>query len=255
MNPPPGELPMVSAGWVRKGGGGMARKRNPIFPLFEDVRRVTASLSDEQFGQAVRYALGTYYGDFAPDEPDALTKFAATVLLEQAARYDSFREQQRMNRTKAADESIPDATMVRQVQPLSTNVNEVYPSDPPSPSPIPSPIPSPSDTMCLTAIRLLNDLSGSRFRETTKATQRLIQALEKEGYTQEDIEAVIRHKCSQWSKDAKMGGYLRPQTLFGSKFESYLSDARRNEPKQETGYSLAPVDDPWDTAIREGSYV
>lgn len=229
----------------------MARKRIPIFPLFEDVRRVTASLSDQQFGQAVRYAMSTYYGVEEQEKPEALVEFAATVLLEQAARYDSFREQQRMNRTKAADESIPDATKVHQVQPMSSRRTQIQPSAPPSPNPIPSP----SDTMCLSAIRLLNDLSGSRFRETTKATQRLIQAREKEGYTLDDIEAVIRHQCNLWGQDAKMQKYLRPETLFGSKFEGYLSDARRQEPKQESGYTLAPVEDPWEMALREGQYV
>lgn len=229
----------------------MARKRIPIFPLFEDVRRVTASLSDQQFGQAVRYAMRIYYGVEEQEKPEALVEFAATVLLEQAARYDSFREQQRMNRTKAVDESIPEATKVHQVQPMSSRKTQIQPSDPPSPNPIPSP----SDTMCLSAIRLLNDLSGSRFRETTKATQRLIQAREKEGYTLEDIEAVIRHQCNQWGQDAKMQKYLRPETLFGNKFESYLSDARRQEPKQESGYTLAPVEDPWEMALREGQYV
>jgi len=108
---------------------------------------------------------------------------------------------------------------------------------------------------CSFAIRLLNELSGSSFRDTTKTTQRLIRAREKEGYTLEDFEMVIRHKCSQWSKDEKMREYLRPQTLFGSKFESYLSDARRTEPKQETGYTLAPVEDPWEMAVREGRCV
>ena len=117
---------------------------------------------------------------------------------------------------------------------------------------------NPPDTtseMCSSTIRLLNQLSGSSFRDTTKSTQRLIHAREKEGYTLEELEMVVRHKCSQWSKDEKMREYLRPQTLFGSKFESYLSDARRQKPKQETEYTLAPVEDPWETAMREGQYV
>ena len=107
---------------------------------------------------------------------------------------------------------------------------------------------------CAFAVQLLNDLSGSRFRETTKATQRLIHARENEGYTLEDIEAVIRHQCKLWGQDAKMQKYLRPETLFGNKFEAYLSDARRHEPKQEAGYTLAPVEDPFETAMKEGGY-
>ena len=107
---------------------------------------------------------------------------------------------------------------------------------------------------CAFAVQLLNDLSGSRFRESTKATQRLIHAREKEGYTMDDFEAVIRHQCKLWGQDTKMQMYLRPETLFGNKFEAYLSNARRNEPKQEQGYTLAPVEDPFETAMKEGGY-
>ena len=108
---------------------------------------------------------------------------------------------------------------------------------------------------CSFAVQLLNDLSGSRFRDTTKSTQKLIHAWESEGYTQDDIEVVIRHQCNLWGQDKKMQKYLRPETLFGNKFESYLSDARRNELKQEPGYTIAPTEDPWETAMREGVYV
>ena len=112
-----------------------------------------------------------------------------------------------------------------------------------------------SNRICDSAVQLLNDLSGSCFRPTTKATQKLIAARMKDGYTLEDIETVIRHQNSLWGRDTKMRKYLRPATLFGNKFESYLSDARREEPKHETGYTLAPVEDPWDAVTREGQYV
>ena len=100
----------------------------------------------------------------------------------------------------------------------------------------------------------MNDLSGSSFRDSTKATQRLISARVKDGYTLEDIELVVRHQCRMWGCDDKMRKYLRPETLFGNKFESYLSDARRNEPKQEQGYTLAPLEDPFEKAVKEGGY-
>ena len=37
-----------------------------------------------------------------------------------------------------------------------------------------------------------------------------------------------------------MQEYLRPQTLFGTKFESYLSEAKRNEPKPEKPKEVLP---------------
>lgn len=224
----------------------MARKRVPIFPIFEEVRRITAELNDEQFGRAIRYALNCYYGNEEPQETDALTKFAAKMLLEQAARYDEFRDRQRRNASNDNRESEPSAANVSQVQPKDADCDQVQPSDPPSPSPSPSP-----SYICSKAIDLLNELSGSSFRSTTRKTQKIIAAREREGYTLEDFETVIRHKCGQWVNDAKMQQYLRPETLFGGKFEAYLSDAKRHEPQKEQGYTLAPLEDPYEVATRE----
>lgn len=224
----------------------MARKRVPIFPIFEEVRRITAELSDEQFGRAIRYALNCYYGNEEPLETDDLTKFAAKMLLEQAARYDEFRDRQRRNASNDSRESEPSAANVSQVQPKDADCDQEQPSDPPSPSP--GPIPS---YICSKAVELLNELSGSSFRSTTQKTQKLIAAREREGYTLEDFETVIRHKCGQWVNDAKMQQYLRPETLFGGKFEAYLSDVKRHEPQKEQRYTLAPLEDPYEVATRE----
>lgn len=229
----------------------MARRRIPIFPIFEEVRRITAELNDEQFGRAIRYALNCYYGNEEPQDTDALTKFAAKMLLEQAARYDEFRDRQRRNASNDNRESEPSASNVNQTQPEDTDCDHVQSSDPPSPSPSPNP-----SYICSKAIELLNELSGSSFRSKSQKTQKLIAAREREGYTLEDFYKVIRHKCGQWVNDAKMQQYLRPETLFGGKFEAYLSDARRNEPQNEHGYTLAPLEDPYEAAMREaGNHV
>ena len=106
-------------------------------------------------------------------------------------------------------------------------------------------------TVLVTAVSLLNQLSGSSFRDTSRATRKLIRARLQEGYNISDFEAVIRHQCSLWGKDEKMRKYLRPETLFSGKFEGYLSDARRRESRAETGYVLAPLEDPWEEAVKE----
>ena len=228
----------------------MARKREPIFPLFEEVRRVTAALTDEQFGKAIRYALSKYYGNEECSEPDTLTMFAATMLLEQAARYDNFREKQRNNALTAKDDAKPSAANVSQMKPKQAQYTNITPNTPPIP--VPSPIPN---SICSKAVRLLNELSGSSFRDTSKNTQRHIAARINDGYGIEDIEMVIRHQCRLWGRDEKMRQYLRPETLFGNKFEGYLSDARRSEQKQEQGYVLAPLVDPFDAVMGGGGNV
>lgn len=72
-------------------------------------------------------------------------------------------------------------------------------------------------------IDYLNTVCGTNYRATSKATQRLISARLHEGFKIEDFKAVIRTKHAEWANDAKMSKFLRPETLFGTKFESYLN--------------------------------
>lgn len=73
-------------------------------------------------------------------------------------------------------------------------------------------------------IDFLNTQSGKNFRPTTKPTITRIKARLGEGWTVDDFFTVIEVKCGQWKGDPKMCAYLRPDTLFGSKFESYLNE-------------------------------
>lgn len=223
----------------------MPRKRVRIFPLYEELRRVTAAMTNEQFGKAIRHALSRYYDGDEQEEADGVISLAAAMMLDQAARYDNFREQQRENGLKPKNGGQPRGAKGSQGKPNTADGTDVEPGIPP----IPIPVPIPNNT-CAKAVQLLNDLSGSSFRSTTKSTQKLIAAREKDGYTLADIEAVIRHQCGLWAKDANMSKYLRPETLFGNKFEGYLSDARRNGLTTEQGYTLASLEDPWEVAMR-----
>lgn len=80
-------------------------------------------------------------------------------------------------------------------------------------------------------IKYLNAKAGTNYRATNKATQRLIKARFNEGMTTKDFKKVIDNKCNDWVKDPKMHEYLRPVTLFGSKFESYLN--QKTKPKTD----------------------
>lgn len=70
----------------------------------------------------------------------------------------------------------------------------------------------------------LNEKTNSNYRHTTKATQNLIKARVNDGFELDDFKQVIDTKSSQWLNDKEMTKYLRPQTLFGTKFESYLNE-------------------------------
>lgn len=73
-------------------------------------------------------------------------------------------------------------------------------------------------------ITYLNVKTGSNYRPNTPKTKQLIDARMKEGFTVEDFQTVIDKKATMWKNDPKMSAYLRPETLFGTKFEGYLNE-------------------------------
>ena len=74
-------------------------------------------------------------------------------------------------------------------------------------------------------VDFLNEKAGSRYRSNTPKTKRLIDARLAEGFTLEDFKTVIENMTLEWGHDRKMAPYLRPETLFGTKFEGYLNRA------------------------------
>lgn len=75
---------------------------------------------------------------------------------------------------------------------------------------------------CADIIAYLNEKAGTKYKSDTDATKNHINARLKEGYTVEDFYTVIDKKCAEW-KGTEREQYLRPITLFGTKFESYLN--------------------------------
>ncbi|MBJ8055270.1 phage replisome organizer N-terminal domain-containing protein [Bacillus cereus] len=70
----------------------------------------------------------------------------------------------------------------------------------------------------------LNIKAKTSYKHTSKKTQDLIKARWKEGFGLTHFQQVIDIKTSQWIDNTEMSGYLRPITLFGTKFESYLNE-------------------------------
>ena len=77
---------------------------------------------------------------------------------------------------------------------------------------------------CTEIIDYLNLKVGANYRENSKKTKTLIVSRLKEGFTVDDFKKVIDIKSSQWLRDSQMSKYLRPETLFGNKFEGYLNE-------------------------------
>ena len=72
-------------------------------------------------------------------------------------------------------------------------------------------------------ILYLNDKCKTKFRDNTPKTKSLIQARFNDGFNVEDFKTVIDKKSKQWL-NTEYDKYLRPETLFGTKFESYLNE-------------------------------
>lgn len=69
----------------------------------------------------------------------------------------------------------------------------------------------------------LNKKTGKKFKATTDKTKRLIKARFKEGFEVADFKQVVDNQTQAWLNSPKWSKYLRPETLFGPKFESYLN--------------------------------
>lgn len=82
-------------------------------------------------------------------------------------------------------------------------------------------------------ISYLNNKCNTGYRYTTRATQDKIKARLNEGFTENDFYTVIDVKNAEWGNDSKMSKYLRPETLFGTKFESYLNQCKSKASRQE----------------------
>ena len=76
-------------------------------------------------------------------------------------------------------------------------------------------------------IAYLNQVANKRYKFVDK-TKRLLLARFKEGYTLEDFKQVIDIKTAEWKDSPEFSKYLRPETLFGSKFDGYLNQKPKN---------------------------
>lgn len=68
----------------------------------------------------------------------------------------------------------------------------------------------------------LNLKTNKNYKTTTQKTRTLIKARMNEHFTVDDFKIVINKMCTEWM-GTNMEKYLRPETLFGTKFESYLN--------------------------------
>lgn len=82
------------------------------------------------------------------------------------------------------------------------------------------------DWQCKEIIEHLNNVTGCKYRTDSKNTINFIKQHMKEGYKKEDFIGVIDKKYKEW-KDTEREKYVRPETLFGDKFEAYVNQKEK----------------------------
>lgn len=71
-------------------------------------------------------------------------------------------------------------------------------------------------------ISYLNEKTGKNYKSSSSAHQKEIRARWNEGYTVKHFKMVIENMVSNWT-GTDFEQYLRPSTLFGNKFDTYLN--------------------------------
>ena len=85
-------------------------------------------------------------------------------------------------------------------------------------------------------IAYLNKKTGRDYKPAAAKNKKPIHARWQEGYRLQDFKKVIDNKCFSWGNDPKMSQYLRPETIFGPKFDGYLNE--NSIPSNATPYDL-----------------
>lgn len=95
-------------------------------------------------------------------------------------------------------------------------------------------------------VEYLNKITHSNYKYSTPKTRTLIKARYNEGFNIDDFKRVIDVKTNEW-KLTDNEKYLRPDTLFGTKFEGYANQKEIvNKPKFKNSKPIAnTVDEIW----------
>ena len=84
-------------------------------------------------------------------------------------------------------------------------------------------------------VAYLNSESSCKYKSSSSKTRNLIKARWNEGFRLDDFKSVIDKKVASWSNNPDMVKFLRPETLFGPKFEGYLNEKFFNNPPDKPG--------------------
>lgn len=102
-------------------------------------------------------------------------------------------------------------------------------------------------------IDYLNKMTGKHYSAKSRVNQGHMSARLKEGFSVEDFRRVIDRKCLEWI-GTEMEKYLRPETLFSTKFDRYLNETGdiRRVGRDGWEYTVSEIPDPLDEIFGTG---
>jgi uncharacterized phage protein (TIGR02220 family) len=213
-------------------------KKKSFLVYGEDLKEILDDLTDEQVGQLFRGMVSYHNTGVDPHFTGAL-KYVFIPIRQQMDR-DKDRYEQKCEKNRANGRLGG--------RPRKPSETEWF-SEKPKKADIDKDIDIEKDTdrdkdkesrsvdldvwsLSLSVLSHLNSVAGTQYKTDDVASVRLISDLAHKGYTEEQMLEVIDKKAADWLGDPKVEQYLRPSTLFGTKFEQYLNQpdsARKKE--------------------------
>ena len=219
------------------------------FPCFHSYRRRTKNLTDQEVGRLFRALLEYSETGEAPEltgRESIAFDFIADDIDRARERYDdSCRKNAENVKKRWSKENTTEYERIQSYENDTTEYDRIRPHTKDTKAKAKAKAKEKEkkiDNALLAQaaaqiIGRLNEQTGANYRSESKATLTKIHARMAEGYTVEDFVAVIDKKCAEWLHDPKMQAYLRPETLFGTKFEGYLNAPERGKQNGTAGTS------------------
>ena len=198
------------------------------FILYCDQKGVWDKLDDAQAGRLIKHII-SYVNDDNPVAPDFITELAFEPIKQSLKRDLKKWEKQQEQRSEAGKRSAEVRKRnAKLAERDSTTVNDRSIS-----STVNGNVSVNVNDSVNVIVSYLNSRVGSSFKASTDKTKRMINARLNEGFTVEDFKKVIETKAEEWENDPKFCKFLRPETLFSNKFESYLNQQQAGQSRED----------------------
>lgn len=172
------------------------------------------------------------------------------ILIPKALKYDSPENPNVLKKWAKDFDEIPECELKNEyyhiikdfIKDFGELFNEVFQKDFGKSITIPLPLPEPIKEILSgkpdlipseEIISYLNQVTRKHFSIRAETHQKHIKARWNEGKREEDFKKVVDIKFAKWGSDPKMIDYLRPETLFGTKMDSYLNEDMPQSPYKD----------------------